>query len=112
MSSRTSPVFPPAHSVKELLARQLPSLTRVTDQAARQDFWNGWLSDHLPAQLRTRISGVAEQDGQLVIFAESAAWSARLRYALQELQPQMRAAVPALVAFAVRVHPRGRAPQR
>ncbi|HXO15343.1 MAG TPA: hypothetical protein VN835_03310, partial [Steroidobacteraceae bacterium] len=34
------------HSVKELLARTAPGMTRVTEQAARQGFWSSWLSSH------------------------------------------------------------------
>ena len=95
-----------AYSVKELLARTAPGLTRVTDQAARQSFWAGWLCRHLPTDLGARVSSVVERDGTLVIFAASAAWCARLRYAVQELDPQIRAAAPQLTAIAVRVQPR------
>jgi hypothetical protein len=79
---------------------------RVTAQSARQDFWSCWLSDHLPAELRTRVSGITERAGKLVIFAESAAWSARLRYAVLELEREIRAADPAVTAVTVRVLPR------
>ena len=106
MSSRTSLVSRRVHSVKELLARRLPGLTRVTDQALRQNFWNDWLSEHLPPELRSRISGVSKRDRSLVIFAETAAWSARLRYAVVELEPAMRAADPQLDNIEVRVLPR------
>jgi hypothetical protein len=94
------------HSVKDLLAHGLPSLKRVTDQAARQKFWNDWLDAHISAEIRTRISGVAERNGTLLIFAESAAWSARLRYAVLELEREIRAAAPELAAIKVRVRPR------
>jgi hypothetical protein len=106
MRSRTSPVSLKADSVKELLARHVPTLTHITRQAARQNFWSHWLSVHLPAEIAPRISGVTERDGTLVIFAENAAWSARLRYALLELEPDMRAANPALTNIEVRVLPR------
>jgi len=95
-----------AHSVKELLAHSAPGLTRVTVQGARQSFWGGWLCHHLPTDLGARVSAVVERDGTLVIFAASAAWCARLRYAVQELEPQIRAAAPQLIAIAVRVQPR------
>ena len=95
------------HSVKELLRRSAPALTRVTDQAARAAFWSEWLCRHLPTELGARVCGVVERDGTLVISAASAAWCARLRYALQELDPQIRAAAPQLTAIAVRVQPRG-----
>jgi hypothetical protein len=106
MRSRTSPVSLKADSVKELLARRVPALTQITRQAARQDFWNHWLSVHLPAEIRPKISGVTERDGTLVIFAENAAWSARLRYLVQELEPDIRTAHPGLDRIQVRVLPR------
>ena len=106
MRSRTGLTSAPAHSVKELLARRLPTLTRVTAQASRQNFWNCWLSTHLPPELRTKVTGVTENDGQLVIFAETAAWSARLRYVILELEREIRAADPALTDIVVRVLPR------
>lgn len=93
-------------SVKDLLARRAPALTRVTAQAARANFWSEWLSTRLPAEIRPRVSGVVEREGQLVIFAESAAWSARLRFAVQELEPQILAAANGLTRIAVRVRPR------
>jgi hypothetical protein len=94
-------------SVKDLLARRAPALKRVTIQAARANFWNEWLSEHLPAEIRPRLSGVVEREGTLVIFAESAAWSARLRFQVQELEPQILAAATGLTAVRVRVRPRG-----
>ena len=94
------------HSVKDLLARRGLALTRVTDQVARQDFWHGWLSARLAADIRSRVCGVAERAGTLVIFAETAAWSARLRFAVLELEPDIRAADPELTRIEVRVLPR------
>jgi len=106
MRSRTGPVSPPADSVKRLLERALPSLKRVTVQAERANFWEKWLSEQLPAEIRPRVSGVTEQDGRLTVFAVSAAWSARLRYVMAELEPAIRDARPDLVDIAVRVLPR------
>jgi hypothetical protein len=105
MRTRAGPDSAWVHSVKELLSRSSPALTRVTDQAARASFWSGWLCRHLPTDLAARVSGVIERDDALVIFAASAAWCARLRYALQELEPQIRADFPALTAINVRVRP-------
>ncbi|HWZ61579.1 MAG TPA: hypothetical protein VNX02_01045 [Steroidobacteraceae bacterium] len=79
---------------------------RVTTHTRRADFWSDWLSAHLPAQIRPRLSGVIERDGTLVIFAESAAWSARMRYSVLELEAEIRAAAVGLTAIEVRVRPR------
>ena len=93
-------------SVKALLARVSPALTRVTDQAGRQAAWRAWLAAHLPEDLATRVSGIVEREGTLVLFAESAAWSARLRYAMQEIEAPLRAAHPGIGEVKVRVLPR------
>ena len=84
-----------------------PGLKRVTDQSERQDFWRRWLDTHLPVEIRGKLTGVVERDGILVIFAESPAWSARLRYAVQEIEPQILAAKPGITSVNVRVLPRG-----
>ena len=102
MRSGTSP----AHSVKDVLSRAKPGLSHVTEQLQRQNFWNHWLSTHLPPEIRPRVTGVTEREGTLVIFAETAAWSARLRYAVLELEREIRAADPALTGIEVRVLPR------
>jgi len=93
------------HSVKELLARATPGMTRITEQAARQQFWHAWLCRNLPAELAAQITAVSERGGVLTIFAHSAVWSARLRYALAELQAPLRAAAPQLSSISVRVRP-------
>jgi hypothetical protein len=94
-------------SVKDVLAQRLPLMRRVTEQAARELFWQGWLSGHIAEPLRARICGVVEREGTLTVFAESAAWSVRLRYAILELEREMRSADPAITAVKVRVLPRG-----
>ena len=96
----------PTHSVKDLLARAVPVLSRAAGQTARQAFWRPWLQTHLPPELPPRITGITERDGTLVVFADSPAWSARLRYALQDLHAQIQEAQPDIREITVRVMPR------
>ncbi|HET9391832.1 MAG TPA: DciA family protein [Steroidobacteraceae bacterium] len=98
--------FRRAHSVKDLLGRLTPTLTRVSDQASAQTFWHQWLAGQLPAALCQHISGIAESNGTLVIYAESAAWSARLRFAVQELHGELHAMQRDIEKISVRVLPR------
>ena len=97
-----------AHSVKDLLARAVPVLSKAADHSARQAFWRPWLEAHLPPGLPARISGITERDGNLVVFADSPAWSARLRYALQELTGEIRQVQPGVNEVSVRVMPRAK----
>jgi Dna[CI] antecedent, DciA len=96
----------PAHSVKDLLARAVPVLSQAADQSARQAFWRPWLESRLPPELPRRITGITERNGHLVVFADSPAWSARLRYALQELTVRIQDAQPEIKEVTVRVLPR------
>ena len=95
-----------AYSVKDLLARAVPVLSKAADQTARQAFWRPWLEARLPPELPSRISGITEQNGHLVVFADSPAWSARLRYALHELAGQIQETQPDIKEVTVRVLPR------
>ncbi|HEY1284113.1 MAG TPA: DciA family protein [Steroidobacteraceae bacterium] len=97
-----------AESVKSLLSRASHSaLARVAEQRQSQTDWRHFVGSKLPADLRERVRGVVERDGNLVIFAESAAWSARLRFALPDLERQIRAENAAIRSVAVKVMPRG-----
>ncbi|MFI4906699.1 MAG: DciA family protein [Steroidobacterales bacterium] len=96
----------PTHSVKDLLTRAVPVLSRAAGQTARQAFWRPWLETRLPPELPPRITGITERDSTLVVFADSPAWSARLRYALQELRAQIQEAQPEIKEVTVRVMPR------
>jgi hypothetical protein len=105
MRSRAGLKSTRAHSVKDLLTRSVPHLTRVTEGAERGEFWRIWLSEHLPAELGQHVSGAAEREATLTVFADSSAWSARLRFALAELEPEILAA-GSLAQVRVRVLPR------
>jgi hypothetical protein len=95
-------------SVKALLgAARGPVLERISAQKGSQAAWDAWLSAHLPEPLRARISGVLEREGALIVFTESAAWSARLRFALAEVEPDVRAERPDVKRVVVKVMPRG-----
>jgi hypothetical protein len=95
-----------AHSVKDLLARPVPSLSQLADQSARQAYWRGWLASRLPGELLARVSGAVQGAQSLTVFADSAVWAARLRYAVRELEPEIRAAAPGVGKISVRVLPR------
>lgn len=95
-----------AHSVKDLLTRSVPGLAQLSDQSARQTFWRGWLTSHLPSELAPRLCGAVERAGTLTIFAESSAWAARLRYVVRELETEIRAAAPEVGQVNVRVLPK------
>lgn len=106
LATNVSKPFRKPHSVKEVLGHASPTLTRLNAQADRQSFWKQWLAKQLPAELTPRLSGVVERDDTLVIFTESAAWSARLRYLMQELEALVKQAQPTIKQISIRVMPK------
>jgi hypothetical protein len=58
-------------------------------------------------ELYSRISGLVERDGTLTVFTESAAWSARLRFALADVERDVKAKSPGLRGVIVKILPRG-----
>jgi hypothetical protein len=93
-------------SVKDLLGGSQSHFQRIKEQQAQQAHWRGWLDEHLPAELAREVSGVVEREGMLVVFAASAAWSARVRFALADCEPDLRRDHPAIERISVRVLPR------
>jgi hypothetical protein len=93
-------------SVKALLERlPTPAITRISDQSAAQEKWKAWLRSRLPEGLFSSISGVVEKDATLTIFTESAAWSARARYAMAELDCDIKKESNQIAQIVIRVMP-------
>ena len=95
-----------ADSVKDLLQRSSVLLSAISEQASRQERWRDWIDQRLPPALAKRVTGIVERGAELVIFAESASWGVRLRYAVAELESDLKRASPALSRIVVRVLPK------
>jgi len=80
-------------------------MTRAAQQTQNETQWRAWLARQLAPELCQHISGIVEREGNLLVFAVSAAWSARLRYALQPLEPRIRALRLDIRQISVRVQP-------
>jgi predicted nucleic acid-binding Zn ribbon protein len=93
-------------SVKALLSRISRNVVApVAEQRQAQLGWREWLKNKLPGDIETHITGVVEREGTLTVFAASAAWSARLRFAIIELEPQIREHKADIEKLVVKVMP-------
>lgn len=72
-----------------------------------QQTWRDWFAAALPEELRGTVVNVLQKGPELVVLAASAAWSARLRFAVAALEPQVHARSPDIVKVTVRVSPAG-----
>lgn len=95
--------------VKDLLAKSGITSKGIAQFADQQDKWLKMLRARLEPALCERITGTGFDAGTLTVYVESAAWSARLRYALAEELPALREGDATLVAVSVRLRPRAAA---
>jgi hypothetical protein len=84
-------------------------LSRLQRSRPDPQEWERWLREQLPAELAAHLTAVIRRQlpgvrgAQLVLFAESASWCARLRYALGALETEIRARDAAIGRIQVRV---------
>ena len=98
-----------ARPVADLLRRG-PALSGLASRIPEQAAWRDWLRAQLPAELAAHVINVvprpidaAGSASELIVLADSPAWSARLRYALASLQSSVRQRDAAVQRTRVRV---------
>jgi len=98
MSDRLKPLFSSLPKGLERLAQQAAAVTSLTTL----------VQERLPETLRPHVLAAVRRGDDLVVMVDSAAWSARVRYAGPRLKEQLEAAGER-VGGNVRVSVRGRA---
>jgi hypothetical protein len=88
------------------LLQKLP-LARAAKEARNGEDWPEWLAARLPAGLGSRVTAVVRRDKHLVLFTASAAWCARLRFAVADLEGAIRERDSSVERIDIRVLPRG-----
>jgi len=73
-----------------------------------QQAWLDWARAALPAELGAALVNVVQKGPELTVLTVSAAWCARVRYAMAALEPRLREYAPDIVKVSVRVSPAGR----
>jgi len=82
----------------------LTALRRHED--GRQE-WLEWLRSALPEELGAAVVGARLKGSVLTVHAASAAWAARLRFAMPALGPALAERSPGVESVQVRVAPAG-----
>jgi len=75
-------------SVNDLLISR-GVLRRIAAAIPLQQSWTDWVRGRVGTELAAHIVNAVPNNGQLVVFADSAAWGTRLRYALAAMQPDI-----------------------
>ncbi len=75
--------------LKPLFSTPLHGLDRLEKQAAKAVSLTALVQRELPATLGPHVVGAARRGDDLVVMVDSAAWSARVRYAGPKLQARL-----------------------
>jgi len=78
---------------------------RAQEFVRRQEDWASFFAARLEPALLAAIGHFVEKDGTLTIFVGSAAWAARLRYALPDLWPAASGFRPGIARWKVKIQP-------
>src|SRR5579863_8390650 len=89
-------------SVNELLINGA-GLRRIAASIPLQQSWADWLRRMVTSELACHIVNAVPSNGQLVVFADSAAWGVRLRYALAGMQADIAGRDATILRASVRV---------
>jgi hypothetical protein len=82
------------------------TLGRVAEQRQAQQDWRLWLKNSLSSELDAHVTGVVQRDASLTVFADTSAWSARLRFAVAEFEAEIRERNAEIQKVVVKVMPR------
>jgi len=96
--------FPP-RTVGDLISARLPTLAKGASESAEASAWQVAVMKALGPELANKVNRCFLDSGRLTVIAESSAWAARMRFALAELEPQLKELVPGYREVAVRVRP-------
>jgi hypothetical protein len=66
----------------------------------------------LGIELSNKVNRCTLDSGRITVIAESAAWAARMRFALAEAEPEVAAVTPGFRELIVRVRPPNRVPSK
>ena len=102
--TRRQKTFQPS-KIKDLLDKAGLTGRAIGQFVARQQSWEAFFATRLPASLTKEISHFVEKDGVLTVYVSSAAWSARLKFALAECWPAVLAERPSLQRSVVKIQP-------
>jgi hypothetical protein len=105
------PARGPVQTVSGIMKEQgwMKNLQQVRTQ---QQQWLEWFRASLPDELSAAIVNVVRKGGELTLLATSAAWSARLRFALDPLLATLKERSPDIVKIRVRVIPQSASPEK
>ena len=93
-------------TVRDLISARLPALAQRALSTPETSEWHVTVMNALGPDLANKVNGITLNSGRITVVAESSAWAARVRFALAEMEPAVRAVTPDFRELVVRVRPK------
>jgi len=88
------------------MSARLPALIQRALSAPEASEWHVAVMKALGTGLSNKVNRCSLDSGRITVIAESSAWAARMRFALADIEPELRAATPGFRELVVKVRPR------
>jgi hypothetical protein len=92
-------------TVGDLISARLPTLVESARSASETSEWQVAVLKALGPDLANKVNRCSLDRGRITVIAESPSWAARMRFALADIDPTLRALLPEYRELAVRVRP-------
>ena len=99
-------------TVGDLISARLPSLVESAPQTSDRSEWHVAVMKALGPELANKVNRCSLASGRVTVVVDSAAWAARMRFALADLDTQLRQLVPGFRELTVRIRPPKTPPKR
>jgi len=93
--------------VGDLISARLPTLAERAKKGPETSEWQVAVMEALGPELANKVNRVSLDGGRITVVVESAAWAARVRFKLGEVEDQLRKACPQYDATEVKIRPAG-----
>ena len=93
-------------TVRDLISARLPALAQRALSTSEASEWHVTVTNALGPELANKVNGITLNSGRITVLAESSAWASRMRFALAEVEPQLRAVTPDFRELVIRVRPK------
>src|SRR6185436_15606250 len=91
--------------VGDLISARLPTLAERAKKGPETSEWQVAVMEALGPELANKVNRVSLDGGRITVVVESAAWAARVRFALGEAERRLRDAIKDLTTIRVEVKP-------
>src|SRR5688572_469869 len=92
-------------TVGDLISARLPTLAQRASASAETSEWHVAVMTVLGPELAVKVNRCTLESGKITVIAESAAWAARMRFALADAEAELGKRIPGFRELTVRVRP-------